>query len=191
VTEDMEKTLGFFQKQEGVAQVRILTDAEKKSLLESENRGEEKKFMGMCRTHNKGARDAISRKHTLAIIIKGNQFKAIPFPRMRMMYGEELVGEELYEKERIEELKKDKKNIFLWENFVMFMRKLPKDRAEYHRLVIVHTPSNEIPKDASAFENLVMGEPCVESDQMIKDWFSFKSQESVFGTILVGFDAAK
>jgi len=193
VVEDVQKALGFFKSQGGVVQVMVLDDAQKKSLLEIEGRNEEKKFMGMCKTYNKAARDAISRACTLAIVIKGGQFKSIPFPRMRMMYKDkdELVGEELYDKERIEVFKKDSKNVFLWENFVIFMNKFPKDRAEYERIVIIHTPSEEIPKDASGFGNLVMGEPCAESDQTIKEWFGFKSQEGIFGTILIGFDAVK
>jgi hypothetical protein len=188
MSDDMLKTLSFFGKLDGVVQARILSNSEKKLLTEIESRNEEKKFMGMCRTHNKAARDGMSRKHTLALIIKGGQFKAIPFPRMKMMYKGELVGEELYEKDRIEELKKDSKNLFLWENFVMFMRKMPKDRSEYDRVVIIHTPSKHIPQDLSMFENLVMGEPCGESDLVIKEWFGFKPQEGIFGTILIGFD---
>lgn len=188
MTDDVGKTLDFFGKLGGVVQARVLSDSEKKSLTEIEARNEEKKFMGMCRTYNKGARETMSRKHTLALVIKGGQFKAISFPRMKMMYKGELVGEELYEKDRIEELKKDSKNLFLWENFVMFMRKLPNDRSEYERVVIVHTPSEDIPQDLSMFENLVMGEPCAESDLVIKESFRFKSQEGIFGTILIGFD---
>jgi len=191
VVEDVQKALDFFKSQGGVVQVMVLEDVQKKSLLEIEGRNEEKRFMGMCKTHNKAARDAMSRAHTLAILIRGGQFKTIPFPRMRMMYKDELVGEELYDKDKIETFKKDSKNVFLWENFVIFMRKFPKDRAEYERIMIIHTPSEEIPKDTSGFGNLVMGEPCAESDQTIKEWFGFKSQEGIFGTILVGFDAVK
>jgi len=191
VVEDVQKALDYFKSQGGVVQVMVLEDVQKKSLLEIEGRNEEKRFMGMCKTYNKAARDAMSRAHTLAILIRGGQFKTIPFPRMRMMYKDELVGEELYDKDKIETFKKDSKNVFLWENFVIFMRKFPQDRAEYERIMIIHTPSEEIPKDTSGFGNLVMGEPCAESDQTIKEWFGFKSQEGIFGTILVGFDAVK
>jgi hypothetical protein len=191
VVEYVKKALDFFEKLEGVVQLKVLHDAQKKSLLEIESRNEEKKFMGMCKTYNKAARDAISRKYTLATIIKGGQFKSLPFPRMRMMFRDDLVGEELYEKDRIEDLKKEKKNVFLWDNFVVFMKKFPNGKAERDELVIIHTPSAEIPGEPSMFENLVMGEPCSESDQVIKGWLGFESQEGIFGTILIGFDGVK
>jgi hypothetical protein len=191
MAEYVKKALDYFGKLGGVVQLKVLYEVQKRSLLEIESRNEEKKFMGMCKTYNKAARDAVSRKYTLAIIIKGGQFKSLPFPRMRMMFGNDLVGEELYEKDRIEDLKKDSKNVFLWDNFVVFMKKFPKGKAERDKLVIIHTSSADTPKEASMFENLVMGEPCSESDQVIKGWFGFESQEGIFGTILVGFDGVK
>jgi len=184
----LEKTLDFFGKLDGVIRLKILDDAEKRSLLEIESRNEEKKFMGMCRTYNKAARDAISRRRTLAIITKGGEFKYLPLPRMRMMYKDDLVGEELYESERLEALRESKDNVFLWDNFAVFRKKLPKGKTELDQLVIVHTPTSTETSKESIFTNLVLGEPCGESDQVIKGWFEFETREGVFGTVLIGFD---
>ena len=190
--EDIQKAFEFLQRLDGVVHLKVLNEAEKAILLDSESKGEEKKFMGMCRTYNKAAREALARRHTLVIIIEGGQFKALPFPRMKMMYNDDLVGEELYENEKIETLKKSKDNVFLWDNFAVFMKKLPKDKTERDKLVIVHTPTDiGTSKDPAMFENLVMGEPCIESDQTIKNWMRFEAKEGIFGTILIGFDAIK
>ena len=188
---NIQRAVDFFGRLDGVIQLSVLDDIQRKALLEIESRNEAKKLMGMARTHNKAARDAISLRHTLAIIIKGGEFKHIPFPRMRMMYGETLVGEELYEQERIEALKKSRENVFIWDNFVIFMKMVPKGKDELDKLIIIHTPSKDIPQDTKDFENLVLGEPCAESDQAIKTWARFESGQGVFGTILVGFDSIR
>lgn len=46
---------------------------------------------------------------------------------MVIRYRDEVIEEVIRDKERIEELREDPNNVFLWENPVIYMKRMPRD----------------------------------------------------------------
>lgn len=87
---------------------------------------EEKIIFGMCKSLNRGLREALQRKFTAAMVIRSTEFQYPHHPSMNMVCDDEIVGEQVNDEKRIKELKETPGNFFLWEEFVVYVRKLPR-----------------------------------------------------------------
>jgi len=176
----------------GVLEAWILTEEEKKRVLDVEEKAEEKIVYGMCKTLNRGVREALAREYTVALVIDSSVFEYPHHPHMRMVCGGEVVGEQVKDQDRIEELKKDRSNFFLWENFVLYVPKLPKDIEDRKRLKMVYMERPAVQLEGHpCVERSVFGTPSVEGDLLVKELFSVHSEKPTVGTCVVGFDLKK
>ncbi|MEM2884766.1 MAG: hypothetical protein QXF24_01595, partial [Thermoproteota archaeon] len=108
--------LGF----KGVLRAKPLEEGEKEELLSAEERSEKKVAFGMCRPYNEGVRLALCRDVSIAVVVDTSEFVYPHEPHMRILFRGSVVGEDIYDKEKAEELKKSKNNVFLWDNFVVY-----------------------------------------------------------------------
>ena len=92
----------------GVETFKILSADEEKRILEVEGEAEEKIAYGMCPTVNQGIREALQRDYTVAIIMDTSIFEYPNQPYMVMTSENDVVGEQVRDPEKIEELKSKK-----------------------------------------------------------------------------------
>jgi len=185
----IEPVLERLKGSRGVLTVKVLSEEEKKAILDVESGVEEKIVYGMCKSLNQGVREALQREFTVAVIMDTSVFEYPHHPHMNMTCGELVVGELVRDKEKIQELKKDRTNIFIWENFVVYMRRIPRIPEERRRMRLVYLPRE--PLQFSGLPNLVdsaFGTPSTEGDTVIKRMLNNKSDEAVIGTSLIGFN---
>jgi hypothetical protein len=186
---NLDLALKTLQGCAGVETIKVLTTDEKKHFLELELKMGEKIAYGMCKVLNQGIIEALERDYTIAFVMDTSIFEYPHHPHIMMVFDDDLVGEQVDDLNKIEELKKDKRNFFLWDNFVVYTRKLPKGREARERLRIVY-PSREASqlKGISGVFKSVFGTPSSEGDVLLKNFLSFSSTESVMGTGVIGFD---
>jgi hypothetical protein len=184
-----KKAITFLKRLKGVLAVKALTDNEKNQILELEKRNEDKKYFEMCKTLNKAARTAMERDITVALVIQTSEFKYPPPPYMQMMYRDQIVGEFVYDKDKIGELKRTKVTVFLGENFVVYLPKIPKDvtAREDMRMTHITKPFMEL-EELDGIKGAVFGEPCNESDKVIKKLLYIDTNDQTVGTCIIGFN---
>lgn len=173
----------------GVVSVKLLDEDEKELLLKVERKAEEKILWGMCRSLNQGFREAISRHYTIAMVINTEEFEYPHHPYTIMKCGGLIVGEQILDSEEIGELRKDPANIFLWDEFVVYVKKLPKDPEERKKLRIVFLPRTPQQLASVSFiEKTVFGVPSVEGDLEIKKLLGVKDDSVEMGSCIIGLE---
>jgi hypothetical protein len=192
LTTNVNTILDTLTHDEGVISTRLLSKKEKQQILKTESEAEERIIFGMCKSWNEGVRDAIKCEYTIALIIETSSFQYPHHPHMSIMWKDQIVGEQVNDDNRIQELKKDRFNFFLWDTFVIYMKKLPKapkDRAQMRFMYRRREPLQL--KGLTHVYNAVFGTPSTESDILIKRILHIPAKEAVIGTCLIGFDFNK
>lgn len=185
----LEEALTALRECRGVLAAEILSEEDKKRILDVESKVEEKTILGMCKSFNKGVRESLQREFVIAMVIQTSEFEYPHHPYMNMICGDQVVGELINDEKRIEELGRNPTNLFIWKNFVVYMRKLSRDPKERSNMRIVYLPREPVQLGSLPHvENSVFGTPSTEGDALIKRMLNIKSKESVVGTCLVGFD---
>jgi len=188
----LEEVLRTLRVCRGVMALKVLSEEEKGEILDTEGRVEEKIVFGMCKSLNKGLREALQREFTVAMIIQTSEFQYPHHPYMSMICGDQVVGELVKDKKGVEELRKTPGNLFLWENFVVYTKRLPRNPKERDEMRIVYLPREPLQlKGLPYVKNSVFGTPSTEGDTLIKKMLAIRSEEPTIGTCLVGFNIKK
>jgi len=191
VISTIKTILDMLSQDEGVITTRLLSNEEKYRILNKEQEAEDRILFGMCKSLNEGVRDAIDSEYTVALIIDTSVFRYPHHPHMSIMWKDQIVGEQVNDDEKITELKKDRFNFFLWDTFVIYMKKLPKAPKDRDQIRFVYR--RRVPlqlKGISRVCNPVFGTPSTDSDLLIKDMLQIEATDAVIGTCLIGFDLA-
>jgi len=187
--EQLERVLRTLRECRGAIAVRVLAEDEKKQLFDLERRVEDNIVFGMCKSQNNGVREALQREFTMAIVIQTSIFQYPHHPPMSLMYGDQVLGELVTDKGKREELRKNSSNFFLWEDFVVYMTKLPRSREERRKMRMIFHPREALQlKGVSCVEGSVFGTPSTEGDALVKRLMDIQSEDVVLGTCLLGFN---
>lgn len=185
----LERILEILKNDEGVKTLRTLSKEEKQKLLDVEKREEKKIVYGMCMSLNKGVREALQRDFTIAIIINTSEFKYPNHPSMIITCEDQVIGEVIIEKKKVEELRKDPSNVFIWDNFVVYMKKLPRDPGERKKMRLIYVPGKPVQLVAEkCIRDSVFGTPSTEGHALLMQILSYQSMEDIIGTCLIGFN---
>jgi hypothetical protein len=173
----------------GIQALRSLNIDEKKQVLEIEAKVEEKIAYGMCKTYNEGAREAIKRDYTIAMVMNTSIFEYPHHPLMRMVSDNTIVGEQVSDPSIIAELKINRTNFFLWENFVIYTSRLPKEREVRQKVRLVYLKRGVPQLEGIPYvEGGIFGTLSSEGDALVKGILSFSSSNQLMGTSLIGFN---
>lgn len=192
MTPNINTVLDILSHDEGVIITRLLSKEEKHRILNKEREAENRILFGMCKSLNEGVREAIDSEYTVALIINTSVFRYPHHPHMSIMWKDQIVGEQVNNDEKITELKKDRFNFFLWDTFVIYMKKLPKAPKDRDQIRFVYR--RRVPLQLKGIPNVsnpVFGTPSTESDLLIKDMLHIEAKDAVIGTCLIGFDLAQ
>ncbi|MGQ9515209.1 MAG: hypothetical protein ACUVTL_09240, partial [Thermoproteota archaeon] len=188
-----KKAVSLLLNIKGVLYAKPLKRDEVEELLKAEEFSEKKVVFGMCRTYNKGVRLALERDVSIAVVINTSEFIYPHEPQMRILYNDLVIGEEIYDKRKVEELKKSRSNVFLWNNFVIYNNRLASivKRRDEMRLTYLPRSFPELMNIMEGIEDCIFAEPSMEGDAVIKKLLSFSSKDPVVGSCVVGFNISK
>lgn len=173
----------------GVISARLLGDEERRQIIAIEEREEDRIILGMCKSLNEGVREALNRGFTVAMVIDSGEFQYPSHSYMEVLYRDRVVGENV-SKEQAAELRKSRRNIFLWENFVLYYDRMPKDLKARREMRIVYRSRPFDPLEAlPEVKDSAFGVPSVACDAKVKELLAVENGDPVLGTCLIGFNA--
>ncbi|MEM1985089.1 MAG: hypothetical protein QXW76_07485, partial [Candidatus Korarchaeum sp.] len=111
--------LNFILSIKGILKLRLLNDYEKNIIMKLEEKAEKNILMGLMPGLNVGVREALSRDFTL-IGITDNNFE---WPRrgiVKMIYNDEVLGEDVRDEKELEVLKREGHKILA--NYIVIYR---------------------------------------------------------------------
>ncbi|MBM5805890.1 MAG: hypothetical protein FJZ49_07520 [Candidatus Verstraetearchaeota archaeon] len=151
-------------------------------VLRLEGEAEKKVMMGLCKGINLGLREALKRRYVFACATDLN----LTWPEcsyIKLVCDGEVVGEDLYDKATLENLKK-KGNVVAG-NLVLYKDKTKalKERRDEMR---VHMLPMEIPELTIC--GAVVGVPSPPTDIYLKTRLEIDTEDNRLGTVVVGVD---
>lgn len=186
---NLEKVLEVLRDCRGVLAIKVLTEEEKKRILHIESEIEARIVFGLCKSLNKGLRETLKRKYTVVLVIQTSDFDYPHHPYMNIISRDQVIGKLVYDKEKIQELREDPSNFFLWDNFFINRKKLPRDLEERRKMRAVYLAREPLQlMGMQSIADAVFGAPSTQGDTLIKRMLDIKSDSTTIGTCLVGFD---
>jgi len=174
----------------GIREVATFPSDDRQKILDIEQDAEKKAFMGLGSVINTGVREVMNCEW-IYLALTDMDFVWGCHASLVMKKGEELVGEEVQDKQRIAELSKREDVWFMHQNFVIYKDKIsfPNDLMKK----ICHFEIPGIPAEWCRLEDETIGHrsiiyanPSTPCDTFIKKQYFDGINEKGLGTILVG-----
>jgi hypothetical protein len=177
----------------GIIKASPFSSDDRQKMLDVEQEAEKKAFMGLGNVINTGVREVLTCRF-IYVALTNMDFEWGSQPGLVMKKGQELVGEEIRDKEQLAELSNRKDVWFLHQNFVIY-----KDKVSFPQDLMKKICHFEIPNlqadwcqvDDEGFEDhsIVYANPSILGDTFLKDRYFNGIDAKGLGTILVGVDA--
>jgi hypothetical protein len=184
------KIIAGLKEGKGIEDVRPLLEQDRARVLEIEEEAQEKSFMGLGIVINMGVK-AVLDCELVYVARTSMGFEWGEYPSLIMKKGQEIVGEEISDKERIARVQKEKDVWLMGGTFVVY-----KDKVEFpHDILkkVCHFETPLIPvkwciieDDRFQCHDLIFCNPTTPCDLFLKQEYFGGNDEAGSGTILVG-----
>jgi len=176
----------------GIIKAFPFSNGNRRKMLDIEQEAEKKAFMGLGNVVNAGIREVLTFEF-IYVALTNMDFDWGFQPSLVIKKGQEVVGEEIRDRERLAELSTREDVWFMHQNFVIY-----KDKVSFPQDLIKKMCYFEIPGlqaqwcqvDDKAFENhsIIYANPSLLGDTFLKAQYFDGVSEKGLGTILVGVD---
>lgn len=174
----------------GIVEVHPLLDRDREKILRIEQEAQEKSFMGLGSVINTGVKDTLD-CDVVYVALTSMEFEWGGFPSLVMKKGQEIVGEDILDKERIARVQQERDVWLMGGTFVVY-----KDKVEFpHDLLkkACHFETPFIPvkwciieDDRFRCHDIIFCNPTTPSDLFLKQQYFGGKDVAGSGTILVG-----
>lgn len=183
---------GIFMGTRGIVDFFPLLDEDRQQILDMEQDAEDRSLMGLGKVVNSGVRRVL--KYDLAYVALTNmEFDWGCHASLVLKKGEETVGEEVRDPEKIARLSNQKNVWFLHRNFVVY-----KDRISFPQDIMKKICHFEIPplsgdwclpgQENLPCQSMIFANPATPCDVFLKERYFKGRDEKGLGTILVGLE---
>jgi len=174
----------------GIVKATPFSNDHRRKMLDIEQEAEKKAFMGLGKVVNAGVRKVLTYEF-IYVALTNMDFAWGAHPSLVMRKGEELVGEEVQDKQRIAELSKRKDVWFMHQNFVIYKDKVsfPQDlMKKICHFEIPGLPAEWCLVEDENFEcrSVIYANPSTLGDIYLKKQYFNEIDEKGLGTILIG-----
>ena len=189
--EQIDKILTVaFSKVEGLINTSPFSNDDRRKMLDIEQEAEKNAFMGLGHVVNAGVREVLA-CGLIYVALTNMDFEWGCGPSLVMKKGEELVGEEVRDKQRLAELSNRKDVWFMHQNFVVYKDKVsfPQDlMKKICHFEIPGLPAEWCLVEDENFEcrSIIYANPSTLGDIYLKKQYFNKIDEKGLGTILIG-----
>ena len=179
-----------FSKVKGIMKAGPFSNDDRQKILKIEQGAEKKAFMGLGNVVNTGVREVLNCKW-IYVALTNMDFEWSCQSTLVMKKGTEVVGEEVRNKERLDELSNRKDVWFMHQNFVVYKDKVafPQDLMKK----ICHFEIPDLPAEWCLIEDedfqthsIIYANPSTPSDIFLKEQYFSGINEKGLGTILIG-----
>jgi hypothetical protein len=177
----------------GVVDAVLLPSSLKKSIQDQE-KADECQANGLFMKVNTGIKEVMKREVLVGAMT--NEEYVYPPEPVELVYMGDTVGEEIRDKSKLEDYKKDPNAMLLGDSFVIYKDKMPKDnlrKAITGDIKIMIPPMSVGLKDEEGVYGLVLAMPCTQTDVMLREWLKCQGINLLDkqGIILIGFNLLK
>jgi len=189
--EQIDKILTVaFSKVEGLINTSPFSNDDRPKMLDIEQEAEKNAFMGLGNVVNAGVREVLA-CGLIYVALTNMDFEWGCGPSLVMKKGEELVGEEVRDKQRLAELSNRKDVWFMHQNFVVYKDKVsfPQDlMKKICHFEIPGLPAEWCLVEDENFEcrSIIYANPSTLGDIYLKKQYFNEIDEKGLGTILIG-----
>jgi len=184
--DEVEKVL---RSMKGIVDVERLNNQGRAEILDLEQKAEQVLMMGLAKTVNRGLRNAIDRDVTYAAI-HDPDLRHPPGSTVIWVREDEVIGEEVWDKAIIEELKKREDVLFIGEGFILYTDKIRRMQKTEMTVVFPGLPVPEL-QDIDKIGDIVSATLSAPADLHIKRKLGWSTTDPKIGTILIGFNLVK
>ena len=182
----LDKVESILRNVEGTVGVYPLSRVELRRILELEKKYEENASGSSTRYLNLGVREVSKRQVALAVV-KTSNFPRPVSPTIVLVSDGVIVGEEIVDSAKNEELGKNPKAILIDRQFVMYQDRVKSHPASDSVFQFPPTPFPLLEK-MEEIRDVVSASPSALSDLYIKEKGGWQVADPQLGTILIGFD---
>lgn len=185
-----ELILRALSRVKGITKAMPFADEDRRKVVDIEREAEAKSLMGLGKVVNAGVREVVECDWIFVALTDMN-FEGGNGPNLVMKKGNDVVGEEVIDKETISRLADDKNVWFIHRNFVVY-----KDRVTFPQDVMNKTCFFEIPSHPAdwfivengelQYNSIVYGSPSTPCDIFLKERYFQGVDVKGSGTVLVG-----
>jgi hypothetical protein len=185
-----EVMIAALNKGKGIVEVCPFSDEDRRKVLDIEQEAEKKSLMGLGKVINSGMMEVLN-CDLIYVALTNMDFNWGSYPNLVLKKGQEVVGEEVYDKEVIARLS-DQENVwFMLPNFVIYKDKISFPQDLVKKICHFETPC--LPAEWCVVENqelqchrVIYANPAVPCDLYLKKQYFNGLDEKGFGTILAG-----
>ena len=171
-----------------VAQLRISVD-DAREILRLERAAEKRAVLGAIPAENHGVREALSRGVVYTVAYRPKFFVSfkdrIHDSSVVMTSGGEVVGEEVKDPARLDELKGRSDVILMGSSFILYKDRVRR-AAEEAKIIL---PGRAFPplKNLTGARDIISGSPSPPADLYLKKRMRVDTEDPDIGTVIVGF----
>lgn len=185
--------LAVFGNVKGIVDACNVLDSDRRIILDIELEAESKSLMGLGKVINSGVRSVLECEMIYAALTDMN-FDPGKAPALIVRKGDEIVGEEIRDKERIDQLSGRKDVWFLHRNFVFYKDKISFPQDIVQKICVFETPC--IPAEWCVLDDhfrgvtILSSNPVMPCDVYLKKQYFRGVDSKGLGTILVGVQSS-
>jgi hypothetical protein len=171
----------------GIRAASLVENQHKDEIVKIEQDAEERALMGLGKTYNSGLREVLECEIVIAALTDMD-FDWSGFCGMQLKKGDQVVGEEIRDPNRIRELSQRSDVYFLHQNFVIYKGRINFPQDIMSKLCQFEFPSANVDwfSSVDGVESCIFCNPSTPTDIHIKKAFFSPSDERGVGTILIG-----
>ncbi len=147
----------------------------------------EKEGLALAGTyHNIGIIEVLERQQVCAVL-NNNDFRHATEPALAWVCGDVVIGEEIVDERRLEELCQHRDVKVLGKNFVLYFDRIRQTRGQKPNFVVKGLAFPEI-QHLPFVADVLSASPIGSADIYLKKRFAWQSDDLALGTILIGFN---
>ncbi len=185
-----ELMISTFKKVNGIVDSLPLFDEDRRQIIDIEKDAEKRSLMGLGKVINTGVREVLG-CDLIYVALTNMDFDWGNNPTLTLKKGQEIVGEEVRDKDLIARLSKEKNVWFMHKSFVVY-----KDKISFPHDIMKKICHFEIPclpghwcvpeEEDFQCHPIIFANPATPCDVYLKERYFEGIDERGFGTILIG-----
>lgn len=170
----------------GIVDVGWLSETDRQEIRKMEE-VVEKEGLALAGTYrNEGIIDVLCRRHVCAVL-NNNDFRHATEPALAWICDDTVIGEEIVDDRRLEQLCQSKDTKILGKNFVLYFDRIRETRGKKPNFVVKGLAFPEI-EHLPFVSDVLSASPIGSADLYIKERFGWAIDDTALGTILIGFN---
>lgn len=184
----VKKVLSKISTIKGVRKALVLTDEDRRKVIELEEEAETHVMMGLGYGENQGIKTALQREVVIAFVTDNN-YVWPHGPNLILKWKGQVIGEEVTDPKKLEELK-TKNNVVLMGSFALYKDRMPTASnmvKEPSTVIFPPKPCSDI-KEIQGICDAVQASPCPPTDTYLKNRMNANLGDPHLGTFMIGFN---